>query len=97
HTLYPRTGELDDCQHDVRKPRSGRGVERRDTRGRSRTHSPRSRPAVCTGGKLTEGWQVELRALLHICIVQPSTPIAAWRTASANVGWAWLVRAISSD
>src|SRR6185312_14688028 len=35
-------------------------------------------------------------ARCHICIVQPSTPIAAWRTASAKVGWAWLVRAMSS-
>ena len=30
-------------------------------------------------------------------MAQPSTPMAAWRTASPSVGWAWLVRAMSSD
>ncbi len=33
----------------------------------------------------------------HICIVQPSTPMAAWRMASVSVGCAWLVRAMSSE
>src|SRR5262249_10262136 len=32
----------------------------------------------------------------YICMVQPPTDCAAWRTASESVGWAWLVRAMSS-
>ncbi len=30
-------------------------------------------------------------------MVQPSTPMAAWRRASERVGWGWQVRATSSD
>src|SRR5204863_3680507 len=31
------------------------------------------------------------------CIVQPSTPMAAWRSASERVGCGWQVRATSSE
>src|SRR4030095_1091022 len=35
-------------------------------------------------------------ALPQACIVQPSTPMAAWRRASERVGCGWQVRATSS-
>src|SRR5690606_1804853 len=90
----------------LRKRRIGRGRggegggEAQDGEHAGILRAGRSLPEPARAGQLTRRQarsSAELRAhIRQACIVQPSTPIAAWRRASERVGCGWQVRATSS-